>query len=888
MEGIPAKEKTDFQFSNDIECGVIEINLNKKKWLIFGIYRPPSQSEHYFLEEIGKAIDLFSNECDNFLILGDFNNEESSNNICYFLDTYNLKNMIKEPTCFKSTENPRSIDLILTNRSACFKSTSTVETGLSDFHTMILTVIKGEFVKKGPKIVWYRDYSKYNKENFQVHLLRELSNLDVDHDYRTFQITVEKVLNVYAPTKRKYLRANDGPFMTKSLRKAIMRRSSLRNNFNKDRSSANWIAYKKQRNKCVQLLRQAKRDYYSNLNVRNLADNRTFWKTVKPLFSEKVQTSSKITLVDKGELITDDTNVAEAFNNYFINISDTLELSNEAANASFCSDVMTLVDPIDTIIGKFENHPSILQIKVSTDQRQQFDFQKTTKEEVHDQIKMLSQKASPQGRVPPKILKEISTVFAVSLSHFFNELIESASFPDELKEGEISALFKKGDPCDKKNYRPVTVLSSQSKIFERLMSKQIIKYIELSPYLCGFRKGYSTQHALMRLVEECRTHLDNKGAAGALLMDLSKAFDSLNHELLLAKLYAYGFSKKALQLIFSYLNNRKQRVKINGSFSSWDISRIGVPQGSVLGPLLFNIFINDLPYTISQTEVCNFADDTTIYTGDKNPEAVVSKLENDASILNKWYSDNLMKLNDKKCHLLMFGNKKHQHTITIGNSVINESNSQQLLGVNIDKNLNFSDHVNTLCKKASQKLHALARISPYMGQDKVKLIMNAFIKSHFSYCPLIWMFHDRKSNNRINKIHERALRIMYHDSDSSFEELLLKDKSVTFHQKNLQLLMIEVFKTVKTSNPTFMKEIFVERQSLYNLRSNGLSRPIPKSTSNGLETIKYTGSKLWELLPNEIKQLSSIREFKGYINTWVTDKCSCRICKTYIPNLGYL
>ena len=140
-EGIPAKQKTEFKFPNDIECGMVEINLHNKRWLLFGIYRPPSQNEKYFLEQMGKAIDHHSNDFENIVILDDFNDEEKSPTVCNFLDVYNLKNLIKVPTCFKS-DNPRSIDLILTNRNMCFKHTSTIETVLSDFHTMIVTVLK--------------------------------------------------------------------------------------------------------------------------------------------------------------------------------------------------------------------------------------------------------------------------------------------------------------------------------------------------------------------------------------------------------------------------------------------------------------------------------------------------------------------------------------------------------------------------------------------------------------------------------------------------------------------------------------------------------------------------------------------------------------------------
>ena len=228
-----------------------------------------------------------------------------------------------------------------------------------------------------------------------------------------------------------------------------------------------------------------------------------------------------------------------------------------------------------------------------------------------------------------------------------------------MKHGDVSVLFKNSNSFHEKNYRPITVFPSVSKIFERLLPKQMLPVVNkcLSSKICGYQQGYNTQHALIKLEETCKKTLDNKGFVGAVLMDFSKAFDCLNHELLLVKLNVYGFSTNAIRLVCSYLTGRRQRVKVNDSFSAWKDVKLGVPQGSVLGPLLFNIFVNDIFFLLNETEICNHADDTTIYCSHQELQEVAIRLENDTAKLSTWIAGSFMKLNEEKYHLLVFGEK---------------------------------------------------------------------------------------------------------------------------------------------------------------------------------------------------------------------------------------
>ena len=325
------------------------------------------------------------------------------------------------------------------------------------------------------------------------------------------------------------------------------------------------------------------------------------------------------------------------------------------------------------------------------------------------------------------------------------------------------------------------------------MFKQIGEYMDpfFSKFQCGFRKGFSTQQCLIAFIENWKSAVDKGKSFGALLTDLSKAFDCLPHDLLGAKLHTYGFSLSALILMYSYLSNRKQRTKINESYSSWEEILYGVPQGSILGPLLFNIFMCDLFLIVNDIDFANYADDNTPFVLGNNPIEVLKCLEDASDKLFEWFSNNQMKANLDKCHLLT--GSMTPTFINIKDYVINNSLCEKLLGVTIDCKLSFNAHLDQILTKARQKVHVLARIAPYMSIPKRKLIMNSFFTSQFDYCPLVWMCHSRSMNSRINRLHETCVSIIYSDKSSSFEELLQKDESVTIHVKNILKLATEMF-----------------------------------------------------------------------------------------------
>ena len=247
-----------------------------------------------------------------------------------------------------------------------------------------------------------------------------------------------------------------------------------------------------------------------------------------------------------------------------------------------------------------------------------------------------------------------------------------------------------------------------------------------------------------------------------------------------------------------------------------------------------------------------------------------------------------MKSNADKCHLLVSTNETVK--IQVGNYNIANSKCEKLLGINFDHNLNFDKHLSELCKKASRKINALSRITPYMNVSKKRILMNAFFKSQFSYCPLIWMCHSRANNNKSNRLHERCLRIVFSDKQSSFETLLEKDSSVSIHNRNLQILATEMYKIKNNLSPPIIADLFEQRnEQHYNLRNWAqFSLPAIKTVYHGSESISFLCPKIWNMLPDKLKNASSLEVFKASIKSWKPENCPCRLCRLYVQNVGFI
>ena len=319
-------------------------------------------------------------------------------------------------------------------------------------------------------------------------------------NYELFETMVMEVLNKHAPIKEKFVRANNAPFMFRVLSKAITNRSRLRNKFLKNPNDTNKMAYKRHRNYCVNLLRREKKRYYGNLDFKLITDNKKFWKTMKPFFSEKNSAEKKIVLLNEGEIIFNDKSIAELMNTFFSQTIANLRIEGYQAESRVLS-----TNIIHNAIRKFGNHPRVLQIKENIICTEKFSFAVATEKEIRTLIKELNiSKPTTFNTIPAKVILESCNIFAPYIATSYKNCILNGKFPSRLKLVEITPVYKQFERILKDNYRPVSILPIISKIFERNMYTQINTYMEkyFSSFLCGFRKGYSAQYCLIAMLEK--------------------------------------------------------------------------------------------------------------------------------------------------------------------------------------------------------------------------------------------------------------------------------------------------------------------------------------------------------------------------------------------------
>lgn len=880
---IPHRRRNDILSSSSlVEHIVIELKVREQTLIIAALYRPPNVS----MQNLRNAIEQICCTCLSmnctFYLIGDLNVDfsNSSHNLVDLLSLYDIQNVVRNPTCFKSA-NPSLIDVILTNTPRKLNPCLNINIGLSDCHNYIGAATKMHVARNCNRKIVYRSYKRFNVEAYQSDLRAAPFHVscvfdDPDDAMWAHNNLLYSILNYHAPLKSKIARRKSLSCMNGELRRAINVKAMLRRKFDRNRNDgAAWERYRKQRNLVNRMKVQSIKKYFDDrcTPIAN-GNGREFWDTIRPFISDSKSSASEVSLVEGDRAVNHPRDVAEILNEHFVN---TVTRNSENLDVREMS--------IEEIAEHYDNHSSVYIIKqiMSTRHIDAMHFSEVTQSDVKKKlVKLKTDKAAGYDMIPAKLLKLGADQISRSLTPIINMCITSSCFPDNLKLAEVSPAFKKLDRTDKKNYRPISVLVSMSKVFEGILCDQLMTHFNdiLSTKLSAYRKTYSCCNVVLQCIEDWRKALDNNEMVGCILMDLSKAFDSLPHGLLLTKLHSYGLDVASCQLIRSYLTNRWQRVKIGSERSSWRRLQHGVPQGSLTGPLLFNVFLNDLLHKLSDScIVYNYADDNSLSFHHENPGVVKSVLETASMDAIHWFCDNFMLANPDKFQAIILS-RDASITISqfeIGGAIIHPSKEIKMLGFTVDDKLSFKSHVQKICTKAARQVNAFQRVSRFLCFENKLSIYECFIKANFNYGPFIYHFTGKTEARMLENVNERALRLVFNDFTTPYAQFYDKYKKESLYDQRTKHVIKMVFKIIAGEAPPMSADFFVFNNVPYNLRDPMLLQHMYKTKFYGFNSLRIAGASMWNKLPSSLKLCMSEATLKESLRSHVFT-CQCGTC----------
>ena len=488
-------------------------------------------------------------------------------------------------------------------------------------------------------------------------------------------------------------------------------------------------------------------------------------------------------------------------------------------------------------------------------------------------------KATGLDGIPCKLLKAAADVVAPSLTKIFEQSILTGIFPTEWKLARVTPVFKKGPKSDPNNYRPISVIPVVSKILEKIIYDQLYDYLNNNMLLTncqsGFRSLHSTMTALLRATNNWSINIDKGHINGVIFIDLKKAFDTVNHEIIIRKLQNYGLDRNALAWFQSYLSNRSQKCLVNGKLSDSRPITCGVPQGSIIGPLLFLVYINDLPNCLDLAVPNMFADDTNVSLSADNLNDLQITINSELHNLNSWLKANKLSLNIAKTEFMVIGSWQKlsqlatdQIEIQIEGIRIERVYDTKSLGLYIDDKLSWSCHIDEISRKIASGISALRRVRPFISTKIAVMIYKALILPHMDYCCQVWDGLSNHLSDKLQKLQNRAARVVTKSNYETRTATLLDSLQWdALHTRRNKLKAILMYKSLNKLAPEYLKELFLPKRSKYDLRDNEGKLVLPLPRTNYLKrAFSYSGADLWNKLPHEVRNAGSLTEFKRKLN----------------------
>ena len=618
-------------------------------------------------------------------------------------------------------------------------------------------------------------------------------------------------------------------------------------NYNVDK----WKTYQ---NKLNKIIKDAQIKYYKDLINHHNSSIIGLWKTLGSILKNKNKDTNVKMIKVNGREIHDNKEIADKFNNYFTKIGKSLAQKFENSNKNY-----------RTYLGNSSNISMYMT--------------KTNTTEISKLISNLENKKSPgHDGFSGKFLKLCSPFISEILANILNLSISKGVYPDSLKIARVSPIFKKGVKSDPSNYRPISVLSLINKVFEKVLHSRLYSYLhkydKLYEYQFGFREGHSTNHALTEITDNIKFAMDSQLLTCGIFIDLTKAFDTVNHSILLDKLHHYGIRGNVHKLFTSYLSNRMQYVRVNNTDSHLSPVTCGVPQGSVLGPLLFIIYINDIAKCYQQAMFRIFADDTGIFFKCKDLDTLKELTKNVLKFITKWFHDNRLTLNASKTSFVIFRSSRCRisnlpDSVTYNNITINREKQVTYLGLILDEYLNWKAHIEDLCIKLKKLFPIFYNIRKYLNTDQIRIIYFTMIFSRIKYGCITYGLCTSKNLDRLQILQNKLLKVLL-EKPFRYATILLHKDLYLLQVKDIiaQEILTFVFNYFKGNLPSVFNNFFQHRFSVEDIKSgvNRLRILVPKvDTDFGKYTVKFIGSTLFNKYKNQFDLNLNTKSFKNKI-----------------------
>jgi hypothetical protein len=759
------KERTDLTLATDnVDSLFVEINHAKKPIVVGLIYRPPDGDRQQFIHDLSIALHSMRAEKKSCILMGDFNtdmmandDQGASNALLDTMYSHAFFPLITKPTRVDDNRGSATLlDNIFSNdiRNKPNVIPGILITDISD-HYMVMAMCKGSSGARDET----RNFKTRNMEPERMAIFKDIiantdwteatQHSDAQDAYSTFLQLLTSAYNEAFPMVTKKIRdRRNQPWLTAGLKASIRRKNKMFCQYKKSPTLYARAQYNDYKAQLTRTLREAEIAYNSDLLEQNKRDLRKSWSIMKQILGTSARTTCTSEFRVDGELTDDKKRIADGFNHCFVNLGPNLASG---------------------IKPKTNQSPESF-LGVENRSTQSIFVNPVTIDEVITAMKTLkSGSGAGWDDVKPSALKEVADLIVVPLTDLINLSLQQGVVPVELKIARVVPIYKAGEKQELVNYRPVSVLPSVSKVYERVVYNRVISFLErsnsLSPLQFGFRKNHSTSLALTYFIDKATQALDNRDNFIGIYVDLSKAFDTVDHRIIAAKLDHYGIRGMMKDWLIDYLRGRSQFVSYNNQASDHLPVTCGVPQGSILGPLLFLIYLNDLPQVCSRLSSVMFADDTTFFYQHSDLDTAVNVVNEDLCVFAEWLRVNKLSLNVQKTKCMYFTinprARERELPVNIEGAPVATVKETKFLGVIVQNNLRWTAHVNYISRKIAKGIGVLSKVRHKLPQKSLISLYFTLVYPYLHYCNSIWAADSATSTTVLHRLQKRVVRVIH-------------------------------------------------------------------------------------------------------------------------------